>query len=292
MSGPASPPILELSLILKNFDIGNSEILRTILNSLGIDERLIVESQEWPHKKLSVYFTDHKKARALLRALRTLNLKDVRLVCKRLRKKDWETKWKEDFKPLVLTRTFGVVPMRLKGVYSFRGKIPVYIDADFAFGTGLHPTTKHMARFVDRIRGRFKSFWDVGTGSGILSIIAVKCGAHDIDAIDISPEAVKAAQRNFIANHCPWVNIKITDARSFRPGKKYDLVCANLITQELIEIADKLMGAVKPGKYLAVSGISVDNYTFFREFFARYRLRCIKVEKEERWAAVLYKKAS
>ena len=265
--------VSEVCLIPRDSGIGGVELLRKILLQQGIDERLVAESQERPLQKLSVYFTDYKKARALFETLRMMKLKGVRLMNKRLGKKDWEIKWKDEFKPFTLTRTFGVVPMWLKGTYTFRGKVAVYIDTDTAFGTGLHPTTRHMARFVDISRGRFKSFLDVGTGTGILSIIAAKCGAHKIDAVELCPDAASVARKNILVNGCPQVHIRVGDAHRLRLKTKYDFVCANIITQTLMELADNLVRAVNPGKYLAVSGISINNYADFRAFYSRYPLR-------------------
>src|SRR3989338_1278897 len=219
MAGHVSPEILEISLILVNGDIGNIELLRRILSGQGIDDHLIVEILEWPYKTLSVYFSNTEKSWDILKVLRALKLKNVKLVGKVLKKKDWALKWKDNFKPFILTRTFGIVPMWQKGTYTFRGKVPIYIDSDLAFGTGLHPTTKYMARIIERTRGRFKSFLDVGSGTGILSIIAAKCGAKIIDAVDICPEAVKVARGNFMENACPQVNIRVADAYHLRLHK-------------------------------------------------------------------------
>jgi ribosomal protein L11 methyltransferase len=131
---------------------------------------------------------------------------------------------------------------------------------------------------------------DVGTGTGILAIVASKCNGNDINAIDMCPEAVKVAKSNFISNGCASINIKVLDARRIKSKKKYDYVSANIITHDLIAMAEKLISLVKPGQYLAVSGISLSSYDLFRKAYARYPLRCVKIEKGEEWVAVLYKK--
>jgi len=290
MSKQAVKDIFEVSLKVDSSNNGNSEILKEFLGEIGIDGISIVEYEIWPNTYLSLYFQSQERARALRKKLRAYHLNNVSVNLKRLRKDDWQTKWKKGFKPFVLTKSFGVVPMRLKKKYRFRRRKPLYIDTDLAFGTGLHATTRFMARFVERCTGRFSSFLDIGTGTGILAMIAAKCHASDITAIDICPRAVAVAKSNCIANECASINIKELDARKIKSKKRYDFVCANIITQDLIGMAEKIISLVKPGQYLAVSGISLNSYDCFRQAYAKYPLRCVKIEKGEGWVAILYKK--
>lgn len=290
MSEGRTQNVFEVTLKVNSSEAGNIEILKGLLAGIGIDKNVIVECEEWPDTRLSVYFDSQARARVLQKQLRAFHLRYVGVTLKRLKKRDWQTKWKRDFKPFALTKTLGVVPMWLKKKHQLRGRILIYIDTNVAFGTGLHATTRFMAQFVERCKGRYESFIDLGTGTGILAMIASKCGADDIDAIDISPEAVKVARSNFIENECASIRIKVADAHKIKTGKQYDFVCANIITQDLIRMATKIIGLVKPGKYLAVSGISLNSYGVFRRAYAKYPLRCIKIEKGEGWVAILFKK--
>jgi len=290
MSKQVKKDIFEVSLKVNISNKGKSEILKGFLVEIGIDSNSVVESEVWPDTYLSLYFQSQEKARALRKKLRAYHLNNVSVNLKRLRKEDWQTKWKKGFKPFVLTKSFGVVPMRLKKKYRFRGRNPLYIDTDIAFGTGLHATTRFMAQFVERCRGQFSSFLDIGTGTGILAMIAFKCHANDVTAIDIDPNAVAVAKRNCIANDCTSINVKVLDGQKIKSKKRYDFVCANIITQDLISMAEKIISLVKPGQYLAVSGISLNSYDCFRQAYAQYPLRCVKIEKGEGWVAILYKK--
>jgi len=290
MSAQKGQNIFEVALKFDPSHIGVIEILKELLISAGIEENNIVACHQWPDTCLNVYFYSRAKARSLQKRLRAYRLKQVLITVKHLHKKDWQTKWKNGFKPFTLTQTFGVIPQRLKKKYHFRDRVPIYIDTDLAFGTGLHATTRFMAQLVERCQGRFQSFLDVGTGTGILSVIAFKCGADNITAIDINPEAVKVARSNFINNDCSSIHVRAVDAQKVRIKRRYDFVCANIITQDLINMAEKLISLVKPGKYLAVSGISLNSYDMFRQAYAQYPLRCLKIERGEGWAAILYKK--
>ena len=290
MPGVKKGTIFEVTLKTDSTDTGNIAVLKRLLSNTGVDEGTVIECEQWPYTGLSVYFQSQIKAISLAKRLRAFHLNDVSVTFKSLEKKDWQTKWKKEFKPFPLTQTFEVIPFAYKHKRRLRGRMPVYIDTDLAFGTGLHATTRFMAQFIERRRGKSVSFLDIGTGTGILAIIAEKCGAKDIKAIDISKDAVKIAGQNCIENDCFCVDIKMADVQKYRTKKQYDFVAANIITQELIRTADKLVSFVKPGKYLAVSGISLNSYDIFRQAYARYPLRCVKIEKGEGWVAILYKK--
>ncbi|HQP10277.1 MAG TPA: 50S ribosomal protein L11 methyltransferase, partial [Candidatus Omnitrophota bacterium] len=250
----------------------------------------IVECEQWPYIDFSVYFRSLKKAQVLKKKMRALRLRGIPTRLKILHKNDWQTKWQEDFKPFCLTRRFSVIPVRFKGKRRFPGRISLFLDTELAFGSGLHATTRFMAGFAERCAGRYRSFLDIGTGTGILAMIAFKCGAQDVAAIDLCRDAVGVAKKNFIRNKCSSIDIRVADANKYRTSKKYDFVAANLITQDLLGLGKKIVQLVRPGKFLAVSGISYNSYDRFRQDFAKYPLRCLKIEKSEGWAALLYKK--
>jgi len=282
--------VFEISLISDSSNIGNGEILKEVLVGIGIERKRIVECEQWPSTQLSIYVSKKSDANDLKKKISQLHLKKVSVTIKHLMKRDWQTKWKNGLKPFIISKTFGIVPVRMKKNFHFQKRTPIYIDTDLAFGTGLHATTRFMVQLIERCQGRFRNFLDIGTGTGILAVIAAKCDAEDITAIDISPEAVKVARSNFIKNQCARVNIRVADASKIMGKRQYDFVCANIITFDLIQMAEKLISLVKPGKYLAVSGISINSYDVFRQAYAQYPLRCLKIEKGEGWVAILYKK--
>ena len=121
-------------------------------------------------------------------------------------------------------------------------------------------------------------------------MMAAKYGVDDVTAIDISQEAVEVAKANCIKNACASVKVQRADVQTYHTKRQYDFVCANIITQDLIRMAEKIVSLVRPGKYLAVSGISLKGYAIFRKVYTRYPLRCVKIEKGEGWVGVLFKK--
>jgi len=265
------------------------EVLKGLLQNQGIAENQIVELAKDGCFYLSLYFKDAAQARKIRKRLTVLKLRHVSIQSKFLKKKDWESKWKADFKSFKMTSRFRVVPDWLKKKYPEKSR-NIYIGTGLAFGTGMHATTRFMARMIERLSNPSQRFLDIGTGTGILTLVALKCGAREVTAIDISREAIKTAKANFLGNGFTTFRLKAVGLQKFNDHKKYDFVAANLITYDLIAMGRKIVSLVKPGKYLAVSGISLNNYEHFREHFDRLPLCCLKIEKGDGWVALLYKR--
>jgi ribosomal protein L11 methyltransferase len=282
----------ELMLSLKASDTTKVEILKQLLVNAGVNKNEIVELNKSPYSYVSVYCASKKQADKLKQKIDHVNIRNVSIEIKPLRNRDWRDRWKTDFRPFHLTRNIDVVPIWLKDRYQPRLRQPIYMDTSLAFGTGLHETTRFMAQLIERCRGRFNHFFDIGTGTGILSIVAFRCGASRVHAIDNSMSSVEIAKSNLLRNGYELTSSRVLDIKRYKENGQYDFVAANLFTQDLIALGRKLLSFVKPGKYLAVSGISVDNYKLFKQAFHRYPVRCLRIYKGKKWIAVLYKKLS
>jgi len=147
-----------------------------------------------------------------------------------------------------------------------------------------------MCRLIAENQGRFSSFLDVGTGTGILSITAHLCGAKEILALDSDPLSVGVARRNFELNRIHGAKVALESFERHRFSKKHDYVAANLSTDDLIRFRRKLLSSVAPGGLLAISGISLANLKRLLKEFQQSPLRCLKICRGRRWAAVLYQK--
>ncbi len=123
-----------------------------------------------------------------------LGLSGVKVRHRRLAPKDWLTLWKSQWKPAALTKKLDVVPVWYQDKYKPRqGCDHILMDTLLSFGTGLHETTRFMAQFIEDKQGKFRSFLDIGTGTGILALVALKNGAEEVLAIDIGSLSVQAA---------------------------------------------------------------------------------------------------
>ncbi len=269
-----------------------AEHVRTFLQAYVAPQE-IVESAQGEMLTVSCYLSDRSRAEEIKRNAGCLSSGPVSIGLKALRNQDWELRWKEGIAPFLLTRTIRVVPLwlRKEAVQKRRaGCTDIFIDAGMAFGTGLHPTTRSMAEFIEGHRGRFGSFLDIGTGTGILSFIASSFGAKKICALDISHDSVAMARRLGRINRCRFDSLEVSDFRSSQGTEQFDFVAANLLAPILISARARIIRCVKPGKYLAVSGIWGADYPRFRKLFTSPRLTRVKVTREKQWVSVLYRK--
>jgi ribosomal protein L11 methyltransferase len=269
---------------------GKADLIRCLLVNLGVPVDHIIEKLERGKTVLSFYEKTPGRARSLSARFRALKLKGVRVSVARLRDRDWTTRWKKYFKPFNISRDIRVVPQWIKRARIPSGSSPVYLDTTFAFGSGLHATTQMMAQFLCSKKGSFGSFFDIGTGSGILALIARVYGARDVYAIDIDPVSIRTAENNCRINGCVFEYLKAVKFEDFRSRRQFDFVAANLLTGDLIRLRKKLIATVAPGGYLAVSGIFHENYGFFRKHFASRAFVCEAVAWKKNWCAVLFRK--
>ena len=133
---------------------------------------------------------------------RKIRRKDFELSVRLLERSDWLDAWKKNYKPFYLGRKFRVIPEWYRLKVRNQGKIPIYLDPQDAFGAGTHVTTRLMIRFLESLEGKFSSFLDIGTGTGILMIAARHLGAKHMIGMDISGAAISAAKKNLRINKC------------------------------------------------------------------------------------------
>lgn len=266
------------------------DFLRESLTQMGFRPEEIVEHSHKSQIILSIYLNSVSQAQQLTSSFKKNGFDSSILQLKTLQKDDWLTRWKESWKPFILTPSLEVVPSWQKEKYVPKKQDYIVLDTVASFGTGLHETTRFMARFIEHCKGSFESFLDIGTGTGILAIVALKCKAKQVICIDISSMSITTAKANLTANGYRRIPVQKADIKKWRSSNPFDYVAANLLTQDLIEFKKQIIAVVKPGGFLAVSGISLGHLELFKKEFEELPLDICRTLKGKQWAAVLYKK--
>lgn len=163
----------------------------------------------------------------------------------------WEREWLKDFQPISFGGRLWVSPHGMQ--VADEDPIVVWLDPGLAFGTGTHETTALCLEWLAGLDLTGKRILDVGCGSGILSIAALKLGATSAGGIDIDQQAITASRKNAEDNDVSERLRLSTDLADFHG--EYDLVIANILAGTLIEIAAELSKRTMHGGQLALSGI-------------------------------------
>ena len=169
---------------------------------------------------------------------------------------DWLHKWEEYYVPFNITPDIVVKPV-WRDYDAKEGELVIDIDPGLAFGTGSSPTTYLAARLLEKYMEPGMDVIDAGCGTGILSVIASKCGARDVLALDIDPEAVLSTENNARINGCG--NISAGEADLLK-GVEYkaDLVIGNLLAPLVMRLSEDIPSCGKEGVLFVASGIIDD----------------------------------
>jgi ribosomal protein L11 methylase PrmA len=170
------------------------------------------------------------------------------------------------------------------------GPITVTIETGYAFGDGRHATTwlcmKFLLDFLSGVtpaRRERLSLLDAGAGTGILAIVAALHGVRDIDAVEIYHHAVLFAERNIRTNGCGWIRLHESGLEDFSPGRTYDIVTANLVSDVITANIGKLRDCIAPGGTLIASGVSAGRHGSMLELFGRSGLLVTRQEARDGW---------
>ncbi len=163
----------------------------------------------------------------------------------------WERAWLEHYQPMLFADKLWVCPAGMERQEP--DKISLILDPGLAFGTGTHATTALCLQWLANHDQQDRTIIDYGCGSGILAIAALLLGATHADAVDIDPQALTATRNNADKNQIQdRIDCHLAEQFNVSPA---DTLLANILAKPLIELAGNLASLVRPGGYIALSGI-------------------------------------
>jgi ribosomal protein L11 methyltransferase len=166
----------------------------------------------------------------------------------------WERAWMEHFQPMQFGKRLWICPTGFEPPEP--SAVNILLDPGLAFGTGTHPTTALCLRWLDSLDWQAETVLDFGCGSGILAVAALRLGAAEAIGIDIDPQALTATRDNAVKNGVED-RLRCLDASANIP-QVCDVVVANILAGPLVDLSARILGHLRPGGRLALSGILED----------------------------------
>ena len=211
--------------------------------------------------------------------------------------KDWINNWKEYFHQFYVDDIL-IVPSWEEVKAEDEDKMILHIDPGTAFGTGMHETTQLVIRQLKKYVKKGAEVLDVGTGSGILGIVALKLGAAHVTGTDLDPCAVPAVAENKEANNISDGDFdmligNIIDDREVQDQvgyEKYDIVTANILADVLVPLTPVIVHQMKKGAYYITSGILDVKEEVVTDAVRAAGLTLVEVTRQGEWVSVTARK--
>lgn len=209
---------------------------------------------------------------------------------------DWENSWKSNYRPLAVGERLLVVPQWMT-VDDFGGRLPVFLELGLAFGTGEHASTQMCMQALEALVKGGERVADLGSGSGILSVCALRLGAESAVGVDIDPAAEHIARENALRNGfdhsrfsaCTGNVIEDADLMRRLSAGGYDIVCANIVAGVLVQLMPIVPQFLRPDGVFLCSGILEQREDEVRQAIASAGLNIIGRQQLGQWCCLVAK---
>ena len=239
-----------------------------------------------------------EKVRAVLEEVRGyMDIGEGTITESQTEDKDWINNWKEYFHQFYVDDIL-IVPSWEEVKEEDKDKMILHIDPGTAFGTGMHETTQLVIRQLKKFVTKDTQMLDVGTGSGILGIVALKLGAAHVVGTDLDPSAIPAVADNKEANDIKDETFdmligNIIDDKEVQDTvgyEKYDIVTANILADVLVPLTPVIVNQMKKGAYYITSGILDVKEEVVIKAVKDAGLQLVEVTHQGEWVSVTARK--
>lgn len=198
--------------------------------------------------------------------------------------KNWNEEWEKTIQPIHVTKTITITPSWHP--VNEPGNIVLIIDPKMTFGTGYHETTRLMLRLMEQHLMPNSSVLDIGTGTGILAIAAIKLGAKHAIGIDIDEwsfqNGIENAKRNNVAHQ---VSIRIGSLEKV-PESQFDIILANIIRSTILKLLDDILAKLSPAGTVLFSGLLKSDQPILEHALQQRGVRIESLVQENDWIAI------
>ncbi|GEL78327.1 50S ribosomal protein L11 methyltransferase [Tenuibacillus multivorans] len=203
---------------------------------------------------------------------------------------EWSTAWKKYYKPVKISEKITIIPTWEEYEPVSSDEIIIELDPGMAFGTGTHPTTVLSIQALEQYVNEGDVVYDVGSGSGVLTIAAALLGASHIKAFDLDEIAVKSTTINVKLNHVQdRMEAKQNNLlNGVEPGA--DLIVSNILAEIILQFVDDAYHKLNPGGYFITSGIIQGKKNEVKEQLELNGFDIIEVNQMEDWISMVAKK--
>ena len=246
--------------------------------------------------KVKAYFSEDKAEGELVSVIKSrlvgmsefLDVGEGEVTCSDVKDEDWATSWMKYYKPSRISDRVVIKPT-WEEYSKLDNDIVVEMDPGMAFGTGLHETTRLCSKFLEKYVKDGYEVLDIGTGTGILSIISKKLGARRVVAVDIDSDSVVVAKDNFAHNdvsvECYQGVLGDVDVHEFQ------VVVANIIANVIIDFSKDLARYVEKGGVFIASGVIADRKDDVVDALRESGFKLEESRQDKDWVAMVFRHA-
>ena len=224
-------------------------------------------------------------------------LGSLELTVSQLPDTDWSESWKENYPPQEVGDRLVVLPYWLADSDT-QGRLPIILDPGLTFGTGAHPSTQMVMEAMEQLLAEGASCLDLGSGSGILSIAALRLGAKTAIGVDIDPKAEDIARENsgyngFAAPEFTALTGNVLSDKKLMNAllqNRYDLVLVNIVADVIVGLSPTLPQFMDSGSTLICSGILDTRLQDVTDALAAAGLTVTQIRAKEDWRCVVAKR--
>lgn len=207
-----------------------------------------------------------------------------------VQEEEWATAWKKYYHPVKISSKFTIVPTWEEYEPVSSDELIIELDPGMAFGTGTHPTTVMSIQALEQTVKKGDIVYDVGTGSGVLSIASALLGAKHILALDLDDVAVESAKSNIELNNVQDQIIVKQNNLLNSITEPADVIVANILAEIIVRFTDDAYRLVKDGGYFITSGIINQKRQEVEDKILSSGFTIVETLKMEDWVTIIAKK--